>query len=108
MALPDMAKSAKRNQTKPSDATGSCLAPQLAHLWYMVAQAVLPVAEGAELAHRQHGRLALDEAAHALGLHHRRDQRVEVVLGGGGGGDVAGARFGVLLSWRTVWSSRSS
>ena len=70
------------------------------HLWYMMTETILSIAERAELSERQHGGFAFDKAAHALGLHHRRYQRVEVVLRGRSGGDVTGACFGAVLSWK--------
>lgn len=68
------------------------------HLWYMMTETVLPVAEQTQLAEGQNRRFALGKAAHAVGLLHSIDERVEVVVWSSRSGDVTGARLHFILS----------
>lgn len=69
------------------------------HLWDVVAEAELSVAEQAQLAQREHGCFALGEAAHALCLLHGVQQGVQVVVRSGGCRNLAGARLHFFLPW---------
>lgn len=97
MAFPDGQVCTNKQQAVIGNAV---VVNQPTYLRHMVTQTILSIAKGAELAQHQHRGFAFHKTAHALRLHHRRDQRVKVVLGACGGGDVTGARLGALLPWR--------